>query len=48
MAILDKILYRAQSRIEAESWINSTGRKRYPELTLTWVRKGKEWLVVKK
>lgn len=48
MAILDRIYYRAESRIEAESWINSTGRKNYPQLKFTYRRKGSEWLVVKK
>ncbi|UUG69438.1 hypothetical protein SEA_SHAM_118 [Streptomyces phage Sham] len=48
MAFLDKIYYKAKSRIEAESWINSTGKKRYPEIAFTWKRSGNEWLVVKK
>lgn len=48
MVNLGKVYYNAKSRIEAESWINSTGKKRYPELKFGLVRKGEEWLVVKK
>jgi hypothetical protein len=48
MVSLGKVYYKAESRIEAESWINSTGRKRYPQLIFTYKRKGNEWLVVRK
>ncbi|QNN99210.1 hypothetical protein SEA_FAUST_119 [Streptomyces phage Faust] len=48
MVNLDKVYYEAQSRIEAESWINSTGRKHYPELKFRYERRGSKWLVKKK
>lgn len=48
MTFLGKVFYEAESRIEAESWINSTGKKRYPQLKFKYEQKGSKWLVKQK
>jgi len=40
-------LYKAQSKIEAESWIDSTGKSKYPGEKLIVHRQGNEWHVYK-
>ena len=38
-------LYKAESRIEAESWIDSTGKKEVPGEKLIVHRQGEQWHV---
>ena len=38
-------LYKAESRIEAESWIDSTGKKKFPGEKLIVHRQGEQWHV---
>lgn len=40
-------LYKAQSRIEAKSWIDSTGKSKYPGEKLIVHQQGSEWHVYK-
>jgi hypothetical protein len=40
-------LHKAQSRIEAESWIDSIGKRQYPNEKLIIHRQGNEWHVYK-
>jgi hypothetical protein len=40
-------LYKAQSKIEAESWIDSTGKSKYPNEKLIVHQQDSEWHVYK-
>lgn len=40
-------LYKADSKMEAESWINTTGKKRFPGQKLIVHRQGEQWHVYK-
>jgi len=40
-------VYRAESKIEAESWVASTGKKRYPGIELIVRKQGNSWHVYK-
>jgi hypothetical protein len=45
--IKKKPLYKAQSKMEADSWIDSTGKRMYPGQKLIVHRQGDEWHVYK-
>lgn len=40
-------VYRAKSKIEAESWIDSIGKNRYPNIELIVRKQGSDWHVYK-
>lgn len=40
-------LYKAQSNTEAKSWIDSIGKRQYPDEKLIIHRQGDEWHVYK-
>jgi hypothetical protein len=47
ISIKKRPLYKAKSSIEASSWMNSTGKRKYPGQKLIVHRQGEEWHVYK-
>lgn len=45
MVNINAILHKASSKIEAEAWVASVGKKRYPGVTMKIVKDGEKWLV---
>lgn len=40
-------VYRAESKMEADSWVASTGKRKYPNYELIIRKQGAEWHVYK-
>lgn len=45
MVRVNKIVHEADSRIEAEAWIDSIGKSRFPGVSMKIVRNRNKWIV---
>jgi disulfide oxidoreductase YuzD len=45
MVSINKVVHTAESKIEAEAWINSIGKRKYPGTQFQIVRNRQQWIV---